>query len=332
MSILKLAMIGDPHLAINVSVPAGRHPETFYQEQRDKLAFIKQFCKDNNIQGLVLPGDIFNYKTPTLYTAVAINSLMKELADLRSVVPLYSISGNHDIKFSSRDLKDESVYNIFVRGSVLEDIHNKTIFLADNVTISGLDYTPNKEQLMQEIADLNNRLIPENINILVVHEHLLPDGESIPFGSYFNYKEFLKFTNIQVIMAGHLHKGFPTMTILRQEQEARPMVFVNPWSLTRLSRDNYALDASHKPEIVTLTINTETGFIEYQHTIIPHKSPDEAFITDSLVDESEQNLDISEFVSQLTTMDTSAEADFDLSEKSEKVKEKIQYYIELSEK
>ena len=322
---------GDPHLAIGVSIPAGRHAETFYDEQRAKLNFIKQYGIDNKVKYLGFPGDILNYKNPSLYTASSINSLMKELKSLNEQYTVFSISGNHDLKFSSRNMKSESVYNIFTQGSVLSDIHGKTIYINTSVSLSGIDYNANKEEFMAEVKLLNDSLNPEDVNILMIHEHLLPDGESIPFGHFYNYSAFAEFKNIKVIVSGHLHKGFETQEVsdydVDEMTETYRQVFINPWSLCRLSRDNYALDASHTPELVHLSI-TDKGEISYKHVIIPHKTPEEAFVKDALVDESQQAIDISEFVSQLNNVESSESEVLSTEDKSEKVKEKIEYYLE----
>ena len=332
---IEFVITGDPHLAIDVQVPAGRHPDTFYQEQRDKLNFIKQYGKDNQITNLILPGDILNYKAPTLYTAASINSLIKEFKNLREQYTIYSISGNHDMKFSSRDLKQESVYNIFVQGHMLTDLNKKTFDLTDTVTLSGIDYNPSKETLLTEVENLNSSLTKDKINILVLHEHLLPDGESLRFGEYLNYSEFTRFDKIDIIISGHLHKGYPTQIVepvdIDSDTPQHKQIFINPWSLSRLSRDNYALDATHTPELVHLTISDDKQ-ITFKHVIIPHKSPEEAFIKDSLKDESNQTLDISEFVSSLTNANIEAAKVTDLETQPTQVKEKIEYYLELAEK
>lgn len=333
-----LAFTGDPHLAIDVQVPAGRHQETFFDEQRAKLSFIADYARVQELDALVSPGDILNYKNPSLYTAKSINSLLVELNMLNDAVPFFSISGNHDLKMSSRQMKPTSVYNIFTQASVIKDLHGQTFQISKNVTLSGIDFNPSPTDLMGEIQTLNDKLDPKMVNILVIHEHLLPDGEELPFCHHLNYSEFLQFTNINVIHSGHLHKGYPTQTVSivdiddEDDTAGHEITFINPWSLCRLSRDNYAMSDEHKPEIIHLTVSDE-GEVSFKHIEVPHKSFDKAFVMSELNSVESRNLDIGDFVDSLQGFQKSEE--FEIPEGTDMkqiVRDKIDYYMELSER
>ncbi len=344
-NVFKLISTGDPHLAMGVQTPIGRHPETFSDEQHAKLRFIGSYAKENGIGALVMPGDILNYKNPSLYTAKSINQIMGALCELKECVPVYSISGNHDLKMSSRQMKPESVYSIFTKGNVLQDVSASTVVLASfgegkpKVTLSGVDYNSDHDEFWQELTDLNARLDPKDMNVVVLHEHLVPPGDELPFCHFLTYDKFLEFRNFNVIIAGHLHKGYKTMTLgeavdidADEEDEAprHKITFVNPWSLTRLARDNYAVNDLHKPEIVEVTFNVDDKSIDFQHIEIPHRKFEEAFIKESLCSAESRNLDISEFVSSLNlfdTKDTGAEA---TALAPESIKDRIYHYMELA--
>lgn len=334
----RLVTTGDPHLCIGVAVPAGRNPETFYDEQRAKLAFIKQYCEENNIKDYACAGDLLNYKTPSAYDTSSYNALTKELNNLTEQLTIHSISGNHDLKMSSREMKKESAYHVFVKARLLNDIAGRTEVLYQDknyVTISGIDFNPSKTHLMEEIAEVNKSLTSEHFNILVIHEHLLPTGESLPFGQHINYDDFLQFKNINLIISGHLHKGYPTQTMTSVDIDGdggeHAITFVNPWSLTRVARDHYALSEEHTPELVDININPETKEVVCTHVPIPHKGFDVAFIKDSLVSEEAHQLDISEFVSQINSFESDEESIMNPKDKSEAVREKIKHYTELAE-
>lgn len=336
MALVNFVASGDPHLCIDVQCPAGRHPETFYDEQRGKLKFIRDYCRDNSIPFYLIPGDLLNYKNPSVYTSTAINSLMAELVAMKEVVTLATISGNHDLKMSSREMKAKSVYNIFAEPGVITDVNHKTIMLGEGVTLTGIDYNHSKESLLNEVRLLNDRLNPKDINVVMLHEHLLPGDESLPFGQHINYSEFLGFKNINVIVSGHLHKGYPTETVgsfdIDNDEEGHSITFVNPWSLTRVARDHYALGDSHKPEIVHLTVDTETREITFKHVTVPHKSFDEAFVKQSLVSEEKQELDISEFVSGLADFEQEDRVSvLDMKSRSQEVRNRIEHYTTLAE-
>lgn len=337
-----LIAIGDPHLCMGVQTPAGRHPETFTDEQQAKLKFIGQYAQDNQVSSLVAPGDILNYKNPSLYTAKSINTLMGALSDLNKAVKTYSISGNHDLKMSSRQMKPESVYNIFTQGQVIEDVNHRTVPLTTGkkiVTLSGVDYNPDHEDFWQELHNLDKSLSPENVNILVIHEHLVPQGHEVPFCHFLTYDQFLEFKNFDVVIAGHLHKGYPTEQVggavdidSDDDEVGKKITFVNPWALTRLARDYYAVNDEHKPELVHLTIDPDTKEIEFKHVEIPHKSFDEAFIKADLSSAESRNLDITEFVSSLEGFEGGADVEEETASAApEQIKERIQYYMEQAD-
>lgn len=333
MSQFDFVTTGDPHLCIDVQCPAGRHPETFYDEQRKKLAFIKDYCVRNKINHYLIAGDLLNYKSPSAYTPASINSLMHELASLKEQMELISISGNHDLKMSSREMKPTSVYNIFARAGVLHDVNHKTVEVAKGVTVSGIDFNPDPQDLMREVSELNESLSPKDYNIVLLHEHLLPDGETLPFGKFISYMDFMDFQNIKLIVAGHLHKGYPTETLNSFDLEAEEdheLTIVNPWSMTRLARDHYALDGTHKPELVHVRITD--GKLDFaKHIDLPAQPFDVAFIKDNLVSEEKREMDISAFVTSLSEFGDTKDTDLDMTEYSDAVKEKIKHYLELAE-
>lgn len=320
---IDIVMLGDPHICIGVQVPAGRNPETFYTDQENKLKYIHQYCVENNVRSVVFPGDVLNYKNPSLYTANSINTLLRVFSDLKEGLNVYSIAGNHDLKMSSRDLKLKSVYNILTLSEVIQDIDHLTVNLSDNITLSGIDYNPDKAALLAEVRILNDKLSSDKVNIVVLHEHLLPSGKTLPFGGFLNYETFLEFRNINVIHAGHLHEGYPTQSI----GDTHRITFVNPWSLSRLYRGYNVLDGTHTPEMVHLTI--EGGEITYKHIEIPHASPKEAFITDTLSDESITEVDLREFVDSLETLST--EGDEVDVETTDTLSELIEHYLDLAD-
>ncbi len=334
----RLITTGDPHLCIGVATPAGRNPDTFYDEQRSKLAFIKKYCVDNNIRDYAIAGDLLNYKTPSSYDTSSYNALTKELNLLTEQLNLWSISGNHDLKMSSREMKEQSVYHVFVKARLLKDVANKTEVLYQDqnyVTLSGIDFNPSKSDLLREIEELNKNLSSEHFNILMIHEHLLPTGESLPFGQHINYDDFLQFKNINLIISGHLHKGYETRQLSSVDVDGdgseHTITFVNPWSLTRVARDHYALSDSHKPELVDIKIDEKTKEVTWEHVEIPHKSFDKAFIKETLISEEAHQLDISNFVNQINSFESSETDILNPKDKSDKVKEKIKYYTEMAE-
>lgn len=324
----KSVIVKDPHLCIGVGIPAGRQ-ETFFVEQQAKLDFINQYIKDNAIQALWTTGDNFNYKNMAKYSVNTLNILQEStmnvtLLDNGEHIDWDTIAGNHDLPRSSVQMKPYSVFGLMKKAGIFHDLAEapKTY---GNVTIYGLDYNYSKEDLIEEIYAI--KVDPNQVNILMVHEHLVPENQPIPFGHFISYEDLTSYAKqFDVIIGGHLHKGIPTQTLTVEDHS---ITFINPWCLTRLARDNYALDGTHTPELVELTVEDD-GTISTKHVIIPHRTFDEgAFRISELKPTSDNDLDITEFVDSITDFEI-ASGTMDMSSLDQKVQDRIKEYLETA--
>lgn len=341
----KLIMTGDPHICIGVGVPQGRNEETFYSEQRSKLDFIQKYAVENNVDAVITPGDLLNYKNINKYSAYTINALIDLFKGLQTQgidfdsdrkVTWAGICGNHDIPQAQKGMKYKSVYGTLIKSKAIHDLNDYPLSLntsskKGSVKVYGIDYLHDPEELKMEIQSLANRVNPNDVNILVVHEHLYPNADDKnPFVSKFiTYGEMYDLVKgkFKVVLSGHLHDGYQTERYqscdIDSDEVSPEVIFVNPWSLTRLAR-GYDI-AKHKPEIVVLTIDDD-GQVSFEHVEVPHFGV-ETFKLDKL-SEYEEELNIHEFVSQLNEFDEVA-GSIDISNVDRKVADKIQYYLDM---
>ena len=315
---LSYACIKDPHIRFGIGKPTGR-TDTFFDDVRSKLDFILNTLTQRKIEKLIFTGDVFDVKAPSLYNFLAIREITEALSKFKDAgITIYSIAGNHDLPFASLDKKMESVYWYMVQSGLIADLETAKI-----KDITGFDYRDNLEDL---IHLLTHRTIGET---LVIHEMCIPDDtvyENLGgnFLTYSKIAELLKSnakSKCKVVVCGHLHRGFKTM-------KHKDLLFINPWSMTRLNRGYYSVNDEHKP---TLTIVEDEN--NWEDIIIPHKKFEDAFNKLEVNAHTTLTTGMENFLNRLKTFSTDEEVSksFDESVPLE-VREKVEYYINVAEK
>lgn len=340
--ITKFLFVKDLHIRPNnIKQPIGR-TDKYYEQIENKIKQIRDYAVNNDIQYILCAGDIFDIKARSRYTLdsiLYIEKLLKLLTNEQRI-KLITIAGNHDMPNSSREEIDRSVYGYLSRQGFLTDIAfnriqegyvlSETDFELDNpeTKVYGLDYSSDNEGLKLELENLNSSIDENDFNILMLHEHLLPKKENI-YASYITYDEVMKLaSNFKVILAGHLHKGYPIF-----ESKETKQVIINPWSFNRLARDYYAVSGEHIPEIVEVKVlfDSTRGKQFIQYTTIPLQVEpfDKCFIKQQLSIENEYHKSITDFVSKI---DEFKQLNDTLEKTPAEIKDKIQYYLELAER
>jgi len=229
-----IAFLIDPHLRFKNNPPIGR-TNSYYSDIYDKLEDLADQLVSREIKYLILSGDILDIKQPSRYNFRNIQDI-KAYFDMfkNKGIQVYSIYGNHD-----KDPKDnESVYDFLHKYlKCFEDISNKTITIGD-CTIEGIPYNTEVEEVKQKILD-------SNADIVVCHEHLVPDNYNLPDQVHRIYYSDLSNTKAQFIVAGHLHEEIPLTTI-------NNTTIANPPSLSRMHRNTYTLSGNHIPSYYIL--------------------------------------------------------------------------------
>lgn len=318
---MKLITIKDAHFQFGFNPPRGRTKD-FEEQIQHKLEQIINYAKQHDIKTLVFTGDTLNYSQSSSYTFDRVNRNLKVFNKLKEQFEnIVDIAGNHSLGFSSREYKTQSFHQMLIDLNIIQDA-TKGIHLDDNTSIYGIDFTPDKEQLLKELQDIDSRTDPESYNIVILHEHLVPnENNRIPFGTCLTYKEITEnLKNIDCIIAGHLHKGFPTEVI---KSSGKQVTIINQWNLTRLARDYYALNAEHIPQfsvLDTITGKTETINLDVKHF-------DEAFIIPELNKEKALNQDLNEFIKAVNSIGYTSDSKLPDSI-PEEIRNRVEYYIE----
>jgi len=315
----------DTHFRYGFNAPSGRK-ETYFEEIDDKVDDVIVIGKKQKCKTLIILGDVFDIKQPSLWSSKAVRKTHKVLARLKSWYDnIYTIAGNHDLIGSARSNKKDSMYSYFVEAGLLNDIHGKYINLSDNVYLTGLDFNSDIKALKRELKRVSAEAKklkmrnPKAKVICVFHEHLIaPEERDKVWGDSFNYRYAVaNYKYIDVFCAGHYHKGYAT-------QIYRGKIFINPFNFSRLARSHYTLDGSHIPTAVYLNIKT----FKYKDIPIKHLPFNDSINIEEMLQEVRETLDISNFIDNLEDINTDSEVSID--NVSDEVKEKISYYLDIA--
>lgn len=256
---LKILNIKDPHLRVGFNSPIGRRLDEFEDDIFSKIEQIASICIRESVDLITIAGDVFDIKEPSRYHLANLSKLHEILTRLKESTNLkliLTIAGNHDLPHSSRAMRAKSVYGYFLKIGLITSVADtpKIIKLKGvEVKIGGIDFNPSLTSLSKEIRAYNaENDVRARYNVLMLHEHVIPNKDMADSttkylgGKYSYFKIFKLCSNVDCIIAGHYHKGYPTY-------KKGGKVIVNNWNLTRLARNYYVLNKEHIPNVVIVT-------------------------------------------------------------------------------
>lgn len=278
----------DPHMNFGF---ANRVRFDHQNDLTNKLNFTRQWCKERNIQNLVMTGDVTdtNEEKKWSFNQYVLNKL--ELLKFKEDgITIWSPAGNHDM-FNGMVQTDNTVFGEFVREGVLKHLTRTPLIKTfrdpenrdRNIFVIGIDYSKHKEVVQQELKRLNDYQSFGILKIVVFHSHCTPAEIAV---TDFTYEELVKtYTNIDMFICGHYHGGFPSYTFFRKYPDgsdtSQHVKIVNNWSFQRVIRDYYNEMNVHTPEFEHIKIawsHSTNDFIMSTETIkIPCKKYEDAF-------------------------------------------------------
>lgn len=217
---MKFLHISDLHL--------GRHINNFslIENQKDILNQIVQIVKDNNIQAVLIAGDIYDRSLPSVDAIKLLNKFLESFLELN--ISLYIVSGNHDsvdrLSFGSEIFRNE---NIYISHPYDGTIQKETIydeFGEINIYLMPFVNTINIKSVYKDLEDAsslteafeyvlsNANIDTSKRNIFVGHQYVInaPKDKELPeklggtpsidaniFTRWFDY-----------IALGHIHKSY----------------------------------------------------------------------------------------------------------------------------
>lgn len=242
----KIIFVGDTHL--KATAPISRkdnYPETIL----NKIKFIWEYASSIECENIIFLGDIFDTVNTSLQYFSGCLSLFKQISD--NGVSLYTIVGNHDLKYDSMETLPVTPLGILVKSGAIHILDSLTI---DDVCITGCHFPINPEK---------NKNADTIYSILLLHRFYDSGFNEVPIT-----KEDVIQLNYDAYILGHDHKPYKTVYV----ENNRKVPVIRPGSLARNSSEQY--NKLRKPRI--LIFDTDKKKFEYEE--IPSASSKDIFI------------------------------------------------------
>lgn len=211
---MKLIHLGDLHIGKRVN------EFSMLEDQEFILARILSVIEDEQPDGVLLAGDIYDKTVPSAEAVALFDRFLVRLARLGPAV--FMISGNHDsperIAFGGRLMEQSRVYV-----SPIFDGHIKSVLLKEGTRQARIYLLPFvkpaqvRHYLDESVMDYNQameaciremKVNPEEINILVAHQFVTGaircESEELSVGGTDNV-DFEVFEPFDYVALGHLH-------------------------------------------------------------------------------------------------------------------------------
>ena len=220
----RIAIVVDPHLR-------GRPPRSrlddFQAAILRKLTWVVDYCNEQNITCMLIPGDLFDSFAVGVTT---IGDLAVTLQRFYGVI--LTIPGNHDLIAGNPETKWRTPYYMLSRLGVTKDLDRK-VYMIDggagrkNICVSGhgFTYETDTPEGMKQF-DPEAPPCDSAVRIHMVHSMLLAKAPG--FDMRHTLIEDVR-SDADVIVSGHDHSGFG---VVRRKDGK---LFINPGSIARLS-------------------------------------------------------------------------------------------------
>lgn len=247
---MKLLYLTDTH--IRGTSPQNRLDD--YQETlKEKLREVASIIKEEKIDYVLHGGDLFDRPDVSV-------SIVSDFAKIFQSfgVPIYIISGNHDIFGHNPDTLDRTMLGLLCNLGVMNLVNYKKIILEKDIRVqlTGSPYVYS----MDEASNRENYILDEVDNtckysIHMTHGFLIDK----PFLKEVSHTliDDIRSTKADITLGGHYHFGFKTV-------ELDNKYFVNPGALIRISNSKAEINRRPKVNIISLAdeIKIEDRFLK----------------------------------------------------------------------
>ncbi len=251
---MRLLFITDTHIRGNT--PKNRK-DNFPETIETKLNEVKQIIRKYNIDYVLHGGDLFDRPDVSISIASNFSKILNSFG-----VPIYIISGNHDVYGHNPDTVSRSILGLLDALDVVRLIREgEVIYLNKDgikVQLTGQPYVYNIDHEGYRSNYIVDEISEEvDYSIHMVHGMLLnrPFIEGIPY----TLIDDINSTKADITLCGHYHSGFG---IIKVDDK----YFVNPGSLVRITNSLSEINRIPKVAIIELEdtidiklINLETA-------------------------------------------------------------------------
>lgn len=247
---MRILFLTDSH--IRGTAPKNR-TDDFVQTLENKFNEIVDIINDEKIDYVIHGGDLFD--RPDVSIAL-VSKFAKILNSIK--VPIYIISGNHDIFGHNPKTINRSMLGLISELNVLNIINKDQKIILENdglkVQLTGQPYVYDMDNPDNKSAYLVKEVDGDcRFSIHIVHGMLLdkPFIKGVPY----TLVDDIKDTLADITLSGHYHSGFGIAKLADK-------YFLNPGSIVRVS--NSLREIKRKPKIVIIDLNTNIN-ISYRY-------------------------------------------------------------------
>ncbi|WP_099203197.1 metallophosphoesterase family protein [Miniphocaeibacter massiliensis] len=243
---MKFLFFTDTH--IRATNPVSRL-DNYLETTKNKFLEVKDIIESNNIDFVLHGGDFFDRPDVPVKIVGEFANILKSFN-----VPIYMISGNHDIFGHNPITIERSMLGLLDTLGIVNIIEkDKPIILERNnlkIQISGCPYVYDID------SEYKNYYFPEKLNdvdyhIFMIHSFLLDK----PFLDTISHTLIDEVSDVDadIILSGHYHTGFGVKKVNNK-------YFINPGSLLRTNSSKP--ERARIPEVIILDLSKKNILIE----------------------------------------------------------------------
>lgn len=240
---MRLLFFTDSH--IRGTSPKNRKDD-YVETLENKMLEIVDIINNYQVDYVLHGGDLFDRPDVSISIASRFSKILKRIK-----VPLYVVSGNHDVYGHNPQTINRTVLGLLNELDILNVINTgeRIILGKDNikVQITGQPYIYDIDDPINRdyyiLKDVDNSV---NYTIHIVHGMLLdkPFIKGVPY----TLVDDIKNTKADITLAGHYHSGFNKIVI-------DDKYFLNPGSIVRIS--NSMREMERKPKVIIIDLGQE---------------------------------------------------------------------------
>lgn len=218
--------------------------DNYYETLKTKFNEINNIIKENKIDYVLHGGDLFD--RPDVSVSI-VSDFAKIFQNFN--VPIYIISGNHDIYGHNPDTLNRTMLGLLCNIGILNLVNNKKIILDKDIKVqlTGSPYIYS----MDDKSNLDYYILDEvdpscKYAIHMTHGFLIdkPFLKEVPH----TLIEDIVSTKADITLGAHYHYGFKTVV-----KDGK--YFINPGALMRISNSLIEIKRKPKVNIIELTDN-----------------------------------------------------------------------------
>jgi DNA repair exonuclease SbcCD nuclease subunit len=241
-------LIKDPHFMFGFRNNVRKHG--WERDIDNKITQIIDYATTNDITNILFTGDIFEKSKKKDWSLNQLQQNKQRLKRFKTAgLTVYSNAGNHDY-FDGRESIQGTAFGEMVELGLITyvgtDTESQSFLMGRNfksknyVSLYGIDYHQSVDKILDNLEKISAQ--PDGFKIVLMHSNITDRQTKL---TDFTYNQLSSF-NIDIIGCGHWHlapEGGPVQTL-------NGTTFLNPWNLTRVTREYHVKLDEHKPQMI----------------------------------------------------------------------------------